>query len=405
MKAALSNQQSCTSVTIHRIPFLPAVLAAALAWVGGSALAQSTGGQPLDQEAHPPLHVRPNAFTSPVGYVPLQIINAYGIDLQPNDGTGQVIALVEAYGSPTLQNDLNVFCQQFGLPTTTVQIVYGSGPKPRKTDSGWALETSLDVEWAHALAPKAKIIVAVASSANISNLISAVDAAVKAGATTVSMSWGGSEFSTEANYESHFRKTGVAFFASSGDNGAGTEWPAASPSVTGVGGTSLYLDASGNRISPETGWSGSGGGLSIYFLRPAFQNGWQSSSYRAIPDVALVADPNTGVTVYDSTPYSGQSGWFEVGGTSAGSPMWAAIVALADQERVAGGKPPLTGADVQLYALAGSTSSTGAYLYGYYFFDVTSGSNGAFSSTPNFDEVTGLGTPFVGNLVGGLANY
>lgn len=363
-----------------------------------------TTGDPLNFEARPPFHAHPNASTSPVGYVPLQIRHAYGLDLLTNSGAGQVIALVEAYGSPTVQNDLNVFSTQFGLPATTVQVVYG-GARPSKTDPGWALETSLDVQWAHALAPKAKIMEAVASSATLGNLLSAVDAAVKAGATVVSMSWGSAEFSSESSYESHFTKSKVVFLASSGDNGSGAEWPAASPNVTSVGGTSLYLDAQGNLTSPEVAWSGSGGGFSAYFARPSYQTGWQSSSQRAIPDVALVADPYTGVTVYDTTAYSGATGWFQVGGTSASAPMWGAIVALANQQRVATGKAVLTGADVPLYLMAGSTSSTGSALYGYFFFDVTSGNNGGFSTAPKYDEVTGLGTPVTVNLVPGLAAY
>jgi subtilase family serine protease len=373
---------------------------------GFTAVGQGLGvsQRPEDVEAHPPLHVRPDASTSPVGYVPLQIRHAYGIDLLPNGGAGQVIAIVDAYGSPTVQNDLNVFCDQFGLPRTTVQIVYGSGPRTKKTDAGWALETSLDVEWAHAVAPNAQIILAVGTSASIGNLVSAIDAATKAGATIVSMSWGGSEFSSEASYESHFQKTGVTFVTSSGDNGSGASWPATSPSVVSVGGTSLYLDSVGNQTAPETGWSGSGGGFSGYFSRPSYQNGWQANANRAFPDVSMVANPNTGVTVYDSTAYNGQRGWFQVGGTSASSPMWGGVIALANEQRLNAGKAALTGSDAALYSLAGSVDGAGASLYGYYFFDVSAGSNGGFSATAQYDEVTGLGTPATVNLVPALGN-
>lgn len=366
--------------------------------------APASAGKPFNWEAHPPHHVHPNASTSPVGYVPAQIRHAYGLDQLTNGGAGQVIAIVDAFGSPTLQNDLNVFCDQFGLSRTTVQIIY-AGTKPRRTDAGWALETSLDVQWAHALAPKAKIIVAVANSASISSLTAAVDAAVKAGATIVSMSWGGSEFSSEASYEFHFQKTGVTFLASSGDNGSGASWPAASPSIVSVGGTTLPLDTAGNLTAPETGWSGSGGGFSAYFNRPAWQNGWQTNTNRAFPDVALVADPNTGVAVYDSTSYNGQSGWFKVGGTSASSPMWGAIIALANEQRGSSGKTTLTGSDTALYSIAGSKDNSGAPLYGFFYFDVSTGNNGGFSATPKYDEVTGLGSPVTFNLVPGLAAY
>jgi subtilase family serine protease len=364
----------------------------------------AANGQPLNWEAHPPLHAKPDASNSPTGYVPLQIRHAYGLDQLTNGGAGQVIAVVDAFGSPTLQNDLNVFCDQFGLPRTTLQFVYG-GARTKRTDAGWALETSLDVEWAHALAPKAKIIVAVAGSASTANLTAAIDAAVNAGATIVSMSWGGSEFSSQASYESHFQHSGVTFLASSGDNGSGASWPATSPSVVSVGGTTLPLDAVGNLTSPESGWSGSGGGFSSYFNRPSWQNGWQTNAYRAFPDVALVADPATGVAVYDTTSYNGKSGWFKVGGTSASCPMWGAIVALANEQRVASGAPLLTGSDAALYSVAGSTETSGASLYGFFFFDVSSGSNGGFSATPKFDEVTGLGSPVTVNLVPGMAAY
>jgi subtilase family serine protease len=354
-------------------------------------------------EARPPHHVSPYATTAPSGYKPAQIRHAYGIDLLANGGAGQTIAIVDAYGSPTAQNDLNVFSTTFGLPQTTIQIVYG-GSKPKKSDSGWALETNLDLQWAHAVAPNAKLVLSVAASASLTDLLKAVQAAVNAGATVVSMSWGSNEFSSEANYESYFSKTGVTFLASSGDNGSGASWPACSPSVVGVGGTSLYLDAQGNVTSPEVAWSGSGGGFSAYFARPAWQTGWQNTSTRSIPDVSMVADPNTGVAVYDTTAYYGQKGWFTIGGTSASAPMWAGVVALTNELRIKAGKTTLTGADSALYALAGSVNSSGIPQYSYYFFDVTTGNNGGFSAVPKYDEVTGLGTPIVPNVASVLGN-
>lgn len=330
--------------------------------------------------------------------MPKQVRHAYALDQLANGGAGQTIAIVVAYGSPSIQNDLNVFSKQFGLPATTITTAYGTR-KPSKTDGGWALETSLDVEWVHAIAPNAKIVLSVAYSAGISDLLAAVDAAVKSGATVVSMSWGASEFSSESNYDSHFKKTGVTFVAASGDKGAGTSWPAISPSVTSVGGTTLSLDSSGNRLSGETGWSGSGGGFSAYFAQPAYQVGWLTAANRAFPDVAMLADPKTGVTIYDSTPYGTQTGWYQIGGTSASCPMWAAVIALANEQRVASGKTTLTGSNPGLYTIAGYTTSTGAPLYSFYYFDVTTGSNGSYFDTPYYDEVTGLGTPDAVNLV------
>lgn len=387
--------------TYMRLSFTTVIpLTAALA-LAPCAFAQGQGvlNRPTGWEAHPPLHVRPNASVSPVGYVPAQVRHAYGVDLLAAGGAGQTIAIVDAYGSPTAQNDLDVFSKRFGLPLTTITTV-NVGKPTRKTNAGWALETSLDLQWAHAIAPNAKIVLAVASSASIADLLAAVDAAVKSqGVSVVSMSWGGSEFSTEANYESHFIKTGVTFLASSGDNGSGASWPAASPSIVSVGGTTLVLDAQGSLIAPETGWSGSGGGFSAIFLRPAYQTGWQTNANRAFPDVSLVADPNTGVAVYDTTSYNGQSGWFQVGGTSASAPMWGGIIALANEQRKLAGGTNLSGSDAAIYTLAGKKDGGGSALYGYYFFDVSSGSNGGFSAVANYDEVTGLGTPIVPNVV------
>jgi subtilase family serine protease len=139
-------------------------------------------------------------------------------------GAGQTIGIVEAYGSPTIQSDLRTFTNTFGLPPANLQII-GTA---RGTSKGWAQETSLDVEWAHAIAPGAKILLSVARSARNSDLMAAVDAAVNNGATVVSMSWGGPEFSGETALDSHFNTSGVTFTAASGDNGPGVEWPAVS---------------------------------------------------------------------------------------------------------------------------------------------------------------------------------
>jgi subtilase family serine protease len=337
-------------------------------------------------EAHPPIHVKKSATTSPSGYNPLQIKTAYGLSQLTATGSGQTIAIVDAYGSPTITNDLAVFCQKFGLPTANLTIAYPGG-KPR-SNSGWALETSLDVEWAHAIAPDAKILLVVAKSASTSDLLTAIDYASSQGAQVVSNSWGGSEFSSEASYESHFQHSGTVYVASSGDNGSGVEWPAVSPNVLAVGGTTLNLDSNGNYLN-ETAWSGSGGGLSAYMSMPSYQSNWSGivGSHRGVPDVALDADPNTGVAVYDSTSYYGQSGWFEVGGTSFSAPAWAAMIALADQGRTS----PITGinAITDLYNFAGTTGSTG-YVTNYH--DITQGSNGGYTAQTGYDLVTGLGS-------------
>jgi subtilase family serine protease len=221
------------------------------------------------------------------------------------------------------------------------------------------------------------------SESNIAAVHGAVDKAVSMGATVVSMSWGSAEFSGEASYDSHFNVPGVTFVASAGDSGEQVEWPAASQYVVGVGGTSLFLDNSGNYLS-ESAWSGSGGGISTYLQAPGYQATWSGLSSRAVPDVSYLADPNTGVYV----AYNGK--WYEFGGTSVGAPQWAALVALT------GGLH--NGAGNDLYSAAGAAD----VINSSYFFDITSGNNGPDaddSAIAGYDLVTGLGSPAAGGLV------
>ncbi|MBX5465371.1 MAG: S53 family peptidase [Clostridia bacterium] len=384
------------------------VALALLAALAAPASAGPAAGPPHKPEwvATPPFRVR-GAATSTYqnGYSPAQIRQAYGFDRVAADGSGQTIAIVDAYGSPSIQNDLAVFDSQFNLPPANLTIAYPSG-KPKRGDSGWALETSLDVEWAHALAPGARILLVVAPSASLSDLLAAIDYATAQGAQVVSNSWGGSEFSSEGAYDAHFQHAGVAYVASAGDSAGALEWPAASPFVLGVGGTHLTINGSGGSYSygGESAWSSSGGGLSLYEARPAYQDGWQAvvGSTRGIPDIAWDADPATGVAVYDSTPYKGQKGWYQIGGTSVGAPSWSALVALADQGRPV---PLATSGSTgnllsDLYSLAGSTGSTG---YTADFHDVTSGSNGN-PALPGYDLVTGIGSPQGDRLIPALAS-
>jgi subtilase family serine protease len=325
--------------------------------------------------AHPLMHVRPATATpSPSALTPTQIRSAYG--LPSTGGAGTTIAIVDAYDDPNVLNDLTVFSTQYGL--LPVNFVEHKMATTISVDTGWALETSLDVQWAHAIAPNAMILLVEAKSNSLGDLLAAVSyAKSQPNVVAVSMSWGGSEFSTETSYDSYFSSSGITFFASSGDSGAGVIWPASSPNVVAVGGTTLNL-ASGSVV--ETGWSGSGGGISRYEPKPAYQTSFGlSSSMRAVPDVSYDADPNTGVPVYDSLGYSGQYGWFQVGGTSAGAPQWAAIQALG-----------LTASNNNFYQDAKSSA------YASYFRDITSGSNG-YSAGPGYDYVTGLGSPLTTN--------
>jgi subtilase family serine protease len=353
---------------------------------------QQVGGPRRIGHGRPPLYINLTPAAS-VHYSPAQLRHAYGVDQLAATGTNQKIAIVDAYGNANIQNDLNTFCSQFGLNSTTIQILGNNSG----TQSGWALETALDVEWAHAIAPGATIILSVAATSSFGDLLNAVDAAVNAGATVVSMSWGSGEFSGMSIYDNHFNRPNVTFTASSGDSGAEVEWPAASPYVIAVGGTTLYLDGSNNRSS-ESGWSGSGGGLSSYYSAPAFQTGWQTSGHRAGPDVSYVADPNTGMSVYDSS----NGGWFVVGGTSAGAPQWAALVALVNELRRNAGASFLGWAQPAFYSVGQGSATTPYAINGAYFFDVTQGNNGN-SATPGYDVVTGLGSPLANALIPAMA--
>lgn len=357
--------------------------------------------------ARPPFHIKPSVTnTAPTGLTPARIRRAYGFDQILNGGEGQTIAIVDAYDHPNIESDLGVFSTTFGLPACTTangcfQKIYPSGPKPR-TDAGWALEIALDVQWAHAIAPNARILLVEARSSSFTDLLKAVDLAVRNGASVVSMSFGGNEFSGETNYDSHFNVGGVTFVASSGDSGNGVEYPAASQYVIGVGGTTLNLDASGNYIG-ETAWSGSGGGLSVYEPELTAQITWPLpvAGKRGIPDVAYDGDPNTGFPVYDSVTYQGRSGWFQVGGTSAGAPQWAGLFAIVNSMRAAAARAPLTAAYNGIYNAAKSAYSTNLH-------DVTTGTNGncgsVCSAAGGYDYVTGLGSPQANSLIPALVN-
>ena len=248
----------------------------------------------------------------PSGFTPAQVTTAYGLNAisftssgttVTGNGAGQTIALIETYHDPNIQASLNAFDAAEGLPNITLNVIDQAGTQ---TNTGWAQEESLDVEWAHAIAPGANIVVIEAAPGNsetqeLNNLMTAVQTANKtAGVTVVSMSWGFNEFSNESSYDSNFTTPGITYIASSGDNGS-VLWPASSPNVVAVGGTSLNLTSSGSYQS-ESGWVDTGGGLSLYEAEPAYQDSVQSTGSRSTPDVSFDADPNTGVAVYVISP-------------------------------------------------------------------------------------------------------
>jgi hypothetical protein len=347
----------------------------------------------------------------PTGMAPSQIRHAYGFDQimfgsTPGDGRGTTIAIVDAYDDPNIANDLHQFDVAWGLSDPTFTKVNQSGGSTMPAaDSGWASEIALDVEWSHAIAPGAKILLVEANDSSYTNLFAAVRYAAKqAGVVAVSMSWGGGEFTGENTYDSTFTTptghAGVTFLVSSGDNGAPASYPATSPNVVSVGGTSLNLTSS-NTISSETGWSGSGGGLSSIESEPSYQKtlvpSTMTTTRRANPDVAYDADPYTGFPVYDSYNNGTADPWSQFGGTSDAAPQWAALIAIADQGRIQAGLGALDGPSQTLPKLYGLPASD--------FHDIKSGtSTGSpnYSAVSGYDLVTGRGTPVANLIVSGL---
>jgi subtilase family serine protease len=329
---------------------------------------------------------------TPEGYGPADLQSAYDLP-SASAGSGQTVAIVDAYDDPTAAQDLATYRSQYGESACTTangcftKVNENGGSTPPSTDTGWAQEESLDLDMVSAIAPNAHILLVEASTANDSDLVKAENEAAALGATEISNSYGGSEDSSETADNSAYTHPGIAITASAGDSGYGVEFPAAAPSVTAVGGTSLST-ASNSRGWSETVWGdgalsgiegGTGSGCSSYEPKPSWQHDTGCAN-RTVADVSADADPNTGVAVYDSTANEGQSGWLEFGGTSVASPIIASV-----------------------YALAGNAASTSGASFAYSHTgslnDVTSGSNGSCGSSylctggTGYDGPTGLGTP------------
>jgi subtilase family serine protease len=345
-------------------------------------------------------------------YIPAQIRTAYEIDQISGQGQGMTVAIVDAYTQPNIASDINVFSTQFGLPKMdglggdpTLSIKVPTGQSPPGYNTNWGLEISLDVEWLHAIAPYANIILVTCQDAFFDSLLGAevdgqpyssgvVYAASLPGVSVVSNSWGTIEFSGETAYDGQFTTNpNVAFTFATGDSAAPGSYPAFSPNVVAVGGTSLYTKSIKGLWGKETGWPASGGGVSLFEAVPSYQssNGVNFGA-RSIPDVSMDADLNTGVYVYDSP----LGGYLLVGGTSLSCPMWAGLIALGDQAR--GSSLNSTGVLSALYGVYNSSN------YSTDFHDVTTGNNG-FSAGPGYDLVTGIGTPIGPGIVGALASF
>ena len=346
--------------------------------------------------AHCNLHLRvdaknrPLATAAPAGYGAGDLAAAYKLPVA-SGGTGQTIAVVDAYDDKTAEADLGAYRSRMGLAACTTANgcfkkvnqngVQGSYPA---NNVGWALEVSLDLDMVSAACPLCHILLVEASDNADAHLYAAVDTAVRLGATVVSNSYGSPETSADPANNAHFNRPGVVFTVSSGDSGYGVQYPAAAPTVVSVGGTTLTRDSSARGFS-EAAWKGAGSGCSKYEPKPANQTD-AGCANRTVADVSSVADPNTGVAVYDSNcPVLQQllgscfKGWGIVGGTSAGAPFIAGV-----------------------YGLAGNASTAGApypYAHTSALFDVTAGSNGTCGGSylctagPGYDGPTGLGTP------------
>lgn len=355
---------------------------------------------------------------TPATLTPAQVSHAYGFDAvrfvvgnnsYRADGAGQTIAIVDAFRAPNVFSDLDVFDRTYRATNRSELSLYDQyGPASRfltvampqgtpSISSGWSQEILLDVEWAHAIAPGAKILLVEAKSSSMTDLLNAVDYARSyPGVSVVSMSWGSNEFSTESNYDGRFTTpaghVGVTFIGASGDNGAPAIWPAVSQNVLAVGGTTLQTDSAGNVLS-ETAWSGSGGGTSRYVGLPSYQTSVLGGVRRGAPDVSFNANPSTGFSVYVTGGVN--TGWYTIGGTSAGTPQWAALVAIANQGRALFGRPALTG-PATLSAIYSMSASN--------FRDITSGSNG-YTATAGYDLVTGRGSPLAFPVIRDLVYY
>jgi subtilase family serine protease len=319
------------------------------------------------------------------GFGPSDLQSAYNLP-SATAGQGQTVAIVDAQDDPNAESDLAVYRSQFGLPPCTTangcfrKLDENGGTNYPSPDSGWSGEISLDVDMVSAICPNCHIMLFEASSANFSDLATAVDTAAKMGANAISNSYGGSEDPSETSVAPDYSHPGVAITASTGDSGYGTAAPSVFSTVIAVGGTSLTQDSSTSRGWSETAWSEGGSGCSSYISKPAWQTD-TDCTMRTVADVSAVADPNTGVAVYDTYQ---QNGWVVFGGTSVSSPIIASVYALAGN-----------GASLKI------NDASYAYSHASDLNDVTTGSNGICfplgsylcNAGPGYDGPTGLGTP------------
>jgi subtilase family serine protease len=368
------------------------------------------------------------ATTTVTTYTPAQIRAAYGLpalSAPPAQlGAGQTIYIVNARHNPNAVAELAAFNARFGLPTCTTRTLAANATLPLAAagtgcelviaytttagaltakapayDSGWATEIALDLQWAHATAPLARLVLIEAPDASVASLSKAVALANKMGAGVVSMSFGAAEGSWTSSYDSVFSASGMTYLAATGDNGAAVSWPSVSSKVVAVGGTTLTY---GGSTRSETAWSGTGGGTSAYTALPAYQSGTVGGyARRAVADVAFNANPNSGQYVALISPGTTAVRWVSAGGTSLSTPQWAGLIAMANAVRVTGGKTVLGQPHAAIYQQIGAVPTT----YAAAFKDVASGSNGTCTTCAaktGYDTPTGWGTPNATSLLSSL---
>ncbi|HET7530758.1 MAG TPA: S53 family peptidase [Mycobacteriales bacterium] len=323
--------------------------------------------------------------TSPVGYRPADLRSAYALPAAPA-GAGMTVAIVDAYDDPRAEADLATYRSEFGLPSCTSRtgcfrkVDQSGGHSYPAADPGWAQEISLDLDMVSAVCPACHILLVEATTSAQANLGAAVDTAVRLGADAVSNSYGGPDAS-DSSYGRYYHHAGVAITASTGDSGYGVSYPASSKWVTAVGGTSLRRSTRARRGWSEGVWAGSGSGCSTSKTVTWQPRDTTGCDGRAVADIAAVANPETGVAVYDSYVFEETSGWLTFGGTSASAPIIASV-----------------------FALAGNTADVvdGSYVWLHHrggVNDVTYGSTGSCSTTRwcnghyGWDGPTGWGTP------------
>lgn len=380
-----------------------------------------------------------------VTYSPAQVRAAYGLPTLPSSyagltaaqlaqyGAGQTIYLIDSFDDPMIVGELGAFSQLFGLPNCTVRTLSPTASLPLaapstnscdfykvpsgssgsvaatvpKYDSSWAVEVAMDVQWAHAIAPLARIVLIEASDANVPAMSDAIALANRMGPGVVSMSFGGSEGNYVLGADTYFQSKGMSYFASTGDNGQAVSWPSSSPYVVGVGGTTLTYSGTGNRS--EVVWSKTGGGVSAFEPTPPYQNnkvpGMQNYGKRAVADVSFNADPNTGqyvaVIPNQTTCSFCQVNWVTGGGTSLATPQWAGLTAIVNAMRTQAGKTLIGDPHTALYTQIASSASS----YSSVFADVTTGSDAncaICSATKGYDVPSGLGSPNAAALINTL---